>query len=273
MRLTRFFATHVTPIRMVAFHFSIAILISFALFVGAQQKKADPKEAPPQALAAIPLGVELGTTTKVTLRGLRLEPVTEIRFQEPRTTGKLVGKPRKIGLPNNVSVNIHGDSEIDFEVTLPKEVAGDAIPFTLVSPAGESKAHRLIVKDGSTITVEKEPNDGFGQPQPIAIPSVVEGSIRQAQDVDVFRIDGKAGDTLTFELQANRFGSPVDGILTLYDQAGRIIASADDSPGSTDPILKVKLPRDGLYLLSLIDANDQGGSIYVYRLIARRSAP
>jgi len=247
----------------------VALLVSIGTTSVHAQKKTDPKDAPPQVIVALPMAVELGKSTKVTLRGLRLESVTEVRFGEPRTTGKIVGKPRKIGLPNNANVNIVGDSEIDIEVTLPKEVPGDVVPFTLISPAGESKPHRLLVKDGSPIIVEKEPNEGFKQAQPITVPSLVEGSIRQAQDVDVFRIDGKAGDAIRIELQAARFGSPVDGILTLYDDNGRVIATADDTPGSSDPILNVNLPKTGSYYLSLIDANDQGGNIYVYRLLVR----
>lgn len=246
-----------------------AFLLTLLAATAIAQPKKDAKEAPPHVIVALPLAVEMGKTTKVTLRGLGLDTVTEIRFQEPRSTGKL-GKSKKVAVPNEANPKRIGDSEIEVEVTLPPEVPGGVVPFTLASPTGESKPHRLIVRDDTAPIVEKEPNDGFKNAQPIQIPCVVDGSIRQAQDVDVFRVDGKRDETLVFEVQANRFGSPLDAMLTIYDDAGRVVAVADDSDGSTDPILSVKLPKDGTYYAALLDANDQGGSIYVYRLVCRR---
>ncbi len=215
------------------------------------------------------MAVEPGKTTKLVVRGLRLDSATGIQMQEPKSSAKLIGKAKKVPVPANATPDQQGDSEIEIEITLPKEVVGHVVPFSVIGPGGESKPHQLIVKDDTPIVVEKEPNDGFKQAQPISLPCIVEGSIRQAQDVDVFRFEGKKGDRLVLELQANRFGSPLDGILTLYDDAGRVLASADDSPGSIDPILNVTLPHSGSFFLSLIDAHDQGGSIFVYRLIAR----
>ena len=98
-------------------------------------------------------------------------------------------------------------------------------------------------------------------------PQVVEGAIQGAQDVDVFKIEGKAGQTLVFEVLAARLGSPLDPIITLYDDKGQALARSDDELPPDDPRLEVKLPRDGAYYLSLIDAHDQGGPTHVYRLI------
>jgi hypothetical protein len=85
--------------------------------------------------------------------------------------------------------------------------------------------------------------------------------------VDVFRVEGKAGDRLVFEVQARRFGSPLEAMLTLYDADGHIMATAEGMGAQRDPVLKASLPRDGKYFLALIDAHDQGGPIWVYRLL------
>jgi hypothetical protein len=85
-------------------------------------------------------------------------------------------------------------------------------------------------------------------------------------DVDVFRIAGKKGERWTIEVEAQRRGSVLDPILTLYDGAGHIVATADDSETSRDPVLKVTLPRDGTYLISLIDAHNAGGPTHPYLL-------
>jgi hypothetical protein len=243
--------------------------LAFSSAISSAQPKKDAKDPPPQIIVAMPLAASPGTTTKFTLRGVRLDTVTDLRVQEPKSSGKLLGKAKKVPLPPNANPNQMGDSEIEIEISLPKEVPGGVVPFAVVGPDGESKPHHMIVRDDTPVIAEKEPNDGFKQAQPLTLPCAVEGSIKQPQDVDVFRIEGKQGQRLTVEVQARRFGSPVDGMLTLYDQAGRTVAAAEAAAENGDPVLNVTLPRDGVYFLGLIDANDQGGSIFVYRLIVR----
>ena len=233
-----------------------------------QPKQPIKKDAPPQIIVALPLSIPLGKTTKLTVRSIGLDTVKEIRLHEPRSSGKVIGKGKKVPVPNQIPVTRVGDSEIEIEVTLPKEVAGGLVPFTLIGLTGsESKPHQLIVIDDTPRIVEKEPNDSFKTAQALTLPVVVEGSIRQNQDVDIFKIEGKAGDKLHCELQAARFGSPVDGILTLFDGDGRVLQTVGETSASPDALLKVTLPKNGTYYLSLIDANDQGGNIYLYRLL------
>jgi hypothetical protein len=83
--------------------------------------------------------------------------------------------------------------------------------------------------------------------------------------VDVYRIEGAVGQRITAQVLAARYGSALDGMLTLYDADGRQLAASDDADGS-DPRLEVRLPRDGVYFLSLLDAHDQGGPLHPYRL-------
>jgi Bacterial pre-peptidase C-terminal domain len=86
----------------------------------------------------------------------------------------------------------------------------------------------------------------------------------------VFKFDGKKGDKVLIEVQAARFGSPVDGFLTVYDADRKVLASADDTNGSADPALTVTLPKDGTYFVSLIDAHDLGGANFGYRLVVKK---
>src|SRR5207247_5912931 len=142
-------------------------------------------------------------------------------------------------------------------------------PLRVASAPGETPPHDLLVETTMLGQPEKEPNNGFPQAQPIKIPQAIDGLIREPRDVDVFRLEGKAGQRLVFEVLAARHGSALDSILTLYDAAGQQLASNDDIDGTTDSRLDVILPKDGTYYLTLIDAHDQGGPAHVYRLIAR----
>ncbi len=91
--------------------------------------------------------------------------------------------------------------------------------------------------------------------------------INPAHDVDVYRFTGQAGQHLVLEVHAARYGSALDSRLTLYDGAGPEIASNDDADATPDSRLLVTLPETGSYLVSVMDAHDQGGPAHVYRLV------
>jgi hypothetical protein len=231
-----------------------------------QPKKPEPKPQPRITMLA-PLGVMPGSTTKLTIRGLRLDAAKEVRFQEPGVVVKVLGKG-KTGVPAMQDVNKVGDTQVEVEVKVPADFKAAFATSVVVTPDGESPPHRLLV-DATPTAAEKEPNNSFRQAQPVQVPQVVEGRVSQERDVDVFRLEGKAGQQLVLEVLAARHGSALDSLLTLYDAEGQTVAVSDDIEGSSDSRIEVTLPRTGVYYLSLIDANDQGGPGHVYRLSIR----
>ncbi len=242
--------------------------IGFALMlIGAEPKKPEP----PAITAIAPLGIEPGVKTKLTVRGLRLDTATEVRCQEPKATAKLL-KKSKVGAPNPQDLQRIGDTQVEAEVMLPSDYPNRTVTVTVMTPGGESPARALLV-ERAPIVEEKEPNNGFRQAQRIALPSEVGGRIEASKDVDLYRFEGKAGQKITVEISAARFGSTLDALATLYDGEGRILASNDDAPTHSDPILEARLPKDGAYYVGVIDANDEGGPTYLYRLGLRLHAP
>jgi Bacterial pre-peptidase C-terminal domain len=214
-----------------------------------------------------PLGVVPGVETKITLRGQRLDTATEVRFGEVKATVKIISKG-KANVPNMQDAAKVGDTQIETLVTLPADFAGNEAAFTVVTPAGESAPHKLLVDKTPTIA-EKEPNNGFRQAQPVQVPQLIDGAIGESQDVDVFRFDGQAGQQLVIEVLAARYGSSLDSFLTLYNADGQIIASNDDSGDSSDSRLEATLPKAGVYYVGILDAQDTGGPAHVYRLVIR----
>jgi hypothetical protein len=242
----------------------LSLPLFFLSSAPSQDKKADKKDTP-KVVVAVPFGIPAGVKTTVTIRGLKLDTATEVRFAEPKVEAK-ISKKVKAPPPNNADPNKLGDSFLEVEVTLPPDLAQPHLEFIIVTPAGESPAHRLLIDSEPFPSAEKEPNNGFKQAQRVSLPLVIAGSIPQSQDVDVFRIDGQQGQKIVAEVFAARHGAPLDAILTLYDAAGQILASNDDIDGSTDSRLEVTLPAAGVYYLNLADAHDQGGPAFVYRL-------
>jgi hypothetical protein len=182
-------------------------------------------------------------------------------------TVKLLGKG-KAAVPNQQEPARVGDTQTEVELSLPADYPGRTVTVAVVSADGEGPPHPLLV-ERDPVVAEKEPNDGFARAQPITVPQELQGGIAQAQDVDLFRLEGKAGQRLVIEVHAARSGSALDPLLTLYDAEGHVLASNDDSDGTADARLDVALPKAGAYFVGLIDAHDHGGPAHVYRLSVR----
>ncbi|HEY1187174.1 MAG TPA: PPC domain-containing protein [Gemmata sp.] len=242
----------------------------FCAFTAAQEKKAGPKKAPaPNVLYTVPLTVTPGGKQKLSLRGKNLASVKEVKVSGADGAKLKVLGAKAVGVPNNYPGDRVGDSEVEIELELPKGAKPGAVKLTAVNGGGESDPYTLLMRDALVPVVEKEENGAFTSAQPLTVPCAVEGTIKAERDVDVFQFACKKGQEIRIEVQAARFGSPLDGFVSVCDANRNILASADDVSGSADPVLTFTAPRDGTYFISLIDANDLGGANFGYRLIMK----
>ncbi|MFL5341757.1 MAG: hypothetical protein ACJ8F7_16555 [Gemmataceae bacterium] len=251
---------------MRAWYFLIALTAVAAMLPEAlaQKKKPDAKDRP-QLVLADPFVVTAGKPTKITLRGLRLDGITELRCHEPKSGGRLQSTPAKSGVDAKF-LNQLGDMQVQVEITAAPELAGSDLVVSVVGEAGESSLLRLFVDDGGPTVPEKEPNNGFHHAQPVPVSCVITGAIQNPHDVDVFRFEGQPGEQLLLTVQAARYGSPLDPVLTVYDSRGQVLAVSDDTPRTENAQLRLTLPRAGGYFVALADSNDQGGALFKYRL-------
>ncbi len=229
-------------------------------------------ETLPQLLVATPLGVVSGQPTKVMLRGKRLDEVKEVRLNGQAAACKILSKG-KTGVPQKQDVNRVGDSQLEVELTAPAEIKPGECELVAVTDAGVSVPFSLFV-DAKSIVVEKEPNDGFRQAQEIKLGDLVEGTLHQPQNVDVFRFEATAGEKVVCEVLAARRGSALDASLTLFDSRQRMIGSNDDQPereglfgwATRDSRIEFTVSASGTIYVVLQDAHDQGGPAHPYRL-------
>ena len=246
--------------------------LAFWVFLAAlpQDDKKPPADPRPRIAMALPLAISPGTASKVILRGLHLDQAGDVKFAEPLPGAQIrVQSKGKAEIPKETDPAVYGDTQVELEIRLPADFAADKIGLVAVHPKGEAPYElRVLAKD--KLVPEKEPNGGFATAQAVEAGQTIQGTIGQALDVDVFKFAGKKGETWTLDVEAQRRGSVLDPILTLFDSAGHILASADDTEASRDPSLKVTLPRDGTYLISLIDAHNAGGATHPYLLGIRR---
>jgi len=253
--------------------------VALGALSGARAEEKDPKaaakpEPPPVVLFAQPPAVVPGVPARLVIRGLRLEAASEVRFGAPPGLKAAFAAPvlekGKVVLGPQEKAERLGDSQITVEVKIPRDLGLPALSFVAVSPAGESKPQTILVERGAPPSAEKEPNGGFRSAQEIRLEETVSGSFGKPEDVDLFRFDCRAGDRVRFEVIAARLGGPADPLLVLYDEAGEEILIRDDTGASRDPVLEATLAAGGRYYLAVLEAGDQGGPVYFYRLTASR---
>ncbi len=122
--------------------------------------------------------------------------------------------------------------------------------------------------------VEIEPNDTRETAQPIELPHIVNGRISPPGDADLFSFKGSAGQTVVAAVHARRLASPLDSLVQLIDPSGRVVGWNDDHEDVTsgllthhaDSYLRSRLTESGTYCVRLIDAAQQGGEDFAYRL-------
>ena len=142
----------------------------------------------PFITSAFPLGGQLGKETVASITG----------WNVPTGTLKLDTSPGPDGIRHAALPDAPGANEIAYAVdTLPD------IP-------------------------EREPNNTLTAAQDVVLPGVVNGRIEAPGDVDVFRFRAKAGDEIVADVLARRLGSPMDSLLRLMDENGKILAWNDD---------------------------------------------
>jgi hypothetical protein len=250
------------------------LVLPFALTstTSSQDKKPPDakKEPPPKVLYAVPLVAKPGEKQKLALRGKNLAAVKEVKVSGTENAKVKVLGAKAVGVPNNYPGDRVGDSEVELELELPKDVKPGAVKLTAVGPGGESNAYTLLIRDELPVVLEKEENGGFDTAQPITVPCAIEGTIKGERDVDVFKFEAKKGEKVRVEVAALRYGSPVDGYLVVYNAKGNTVGSGDDVTAAPDPGLVMTIPADGAYFITLIDAHDMGGANFGYRLVVKK---
>jgi hypothetical protein len=123
------------------------------------------------------------------------------------------------------------------------------------------------------VVAEVEPNNTVAQATPLAIPGVACGAIDR-EDVDSFKFQAAAGQTITFEVFCARLQDRIhdlqnhaDPLVTLLDAAGHELAANDDYYFS-DPLLSYTFSKAGEYTIQVRDSKYEGDRRWVYALLA-----
>ncbi|MFT5468852.1 MAG: hypothetical protein ACI8UO_003964 [Verrucomicrobiales bacterium] len=251
--------------------FAVLALSSASVF--AEEEKEPLK--PPKALALLPIAPVIGKEITIQVRGDNLEAATEIRIASESGELKLKPDEAKSGLPSvdKLSPKVAGVTLAKVTTTLPMVWKPGELSVTVTTPGGETTALTTRMFADNALIPEKEPNGGFHDAQPVDLASqqLLTGVINSANDVDVFRIDAKTGESFRIETFANRGGSLIDPYLTIFSSSGQLLMEVDDSDGHRDAIFEITASEDGPIFVVLQDAHRYGSEWHTWTLkIARK---
>lgn len=154
-------------------------------------------------------------------------------------------------------------------------VAADALPgvrdVRVVMPLGVSTVGQLVIGTGP-VEVEGAKNDSLEQATVVQVPATLCGVVEKAEDVDFYRFQATAGQSLNFHVRAARLQDRIhdlqqhcDPILTLRNSSGATIA-ASDNYFRADPLLSHRFEQAGDYVLEIRDVRYQGNQYWEYAI-------
>ena len=187
-----------------------------------------------------PHGGMRGSSVEVKINGKNLRNVGAIQFSKPGFHAEIIRRR---------------DAELVAKIDIDQNAETGRHDFRLISPAGSNLA--CFDVDVLPEIDEAEPNDSPVQAQEVKLPALVNGIIKKG-DYDFYRFEAKNEETITFDLNGTRNGSPLDGVLALFDQAGEQLAYNDDYYIFKDPHLTYRFSRTGVYLVR-VSGSEEGG--------------
>lgn len=226
---------------------------------------------PPKASYIFPAGGKRGTTVKVRVGGLYLYK---------NCSFELLGRGLEASkqLQSTPTTWFEGPllplPESQQQEDYPRDMAGE-VRIAADAPLGmrcgrlwtaEGAAGGLRFVVGDLPEIIEQEIDGDPIPVETMLPVTINGRIFPRQDMDDWSFTARKGQFITAAVTAARLGSPLDSRLELFDPHGRKIAENDDFSHSNDSRLQFTAGEDGTYRLRILDANQQGGPAYVYRL-------
>jgi len=232
-------------------------LIAALAALGPQLAAAQPPQ--PVVTFVFPAGAQRGTTVEATINGKDFQNASGVRITGPGVTAKIV----KVVNPNAVQIalSVAPDAEL-----------GER-DLRLVTPGGISNRVRFFIGALPEIN-EVEPNTDRAKPQVLpALPILVNGQVLD-NDRDNYRFAAKAGQTIVCDVQARSLLAYLpdtvpgflDTCLTLFDPAGKVLASVDRFRHKPDSVLVYTIPQDGEYTLEVSDVIYRGRADFIYRL-------
>jgi len=194
--------------------------------------------------ALFPPGLQSGTETATALTGLDLEDADHLLFSDP-------------------GLSATHQEGLNFKITASAGLRPGLYEVRAAGRYGLS-ASRLLAIGAFPEVTDTGIHDSPERALSLSLPITVNGTTA-ADAADFFRFTASNGQRLLLSCAAERIDSPLNAVLTLFNKAGRELATAHRSH-SNDAVIDFTAPEDGEYLVKLHDIVWQGGPTSLYRL-------
>jgi len=124
----------------------------------------------------------------------------------------------------------------------------------------------------NVLKVEPDHDIASATPANHDLPVAFNGIIEKNDEDDYFKFKASKGQVLDLRVYARQLRSPLDSVMTLYNEKGGQIANNDDS-GGPDSYIRFNVPEDGNYVIGIHDHLHRGGRDFVYRIEVTRIEP
>ncbi|MGZ0170031.1 MAG: pre-peptidase C-terminal domain-containing protein [Planctomycetales bacterium] len=211
--------------------------------------------APPDVKWVFPTGAQIGQKVTVKVSGKINQPGTKVWCDNPSVVFEIPEKDNELVISSSAD-------------------ARPGLCWLRFYNAEGATAQMPFVLGRLSEVVEAEPNNDVAKAQAIDKSTVINGKLGAANDVDVYAITLKKGQTLVAQIDANwRLGFPVDPIMQVLTANGTVIEQVDDDHGF-DPMIAFEAPADGTWLVRVFGfpaapnstIRFAGGADYLYRL-------
>lgn len=243
------------------FAFAIALLS-----IAGSSLRADP----PALSYLFPAGGQRGTTVRILAGGLALNDSCHFEILGPGVKGPAIAKRADSPIFEGPLLPIpESQRQEDYPRAMAAEIKIDANAqlghrhVRMWTSQGVTLPMPFVVGDLPELIEQEIP----GEPIPVSVkaPTTINGRIYPREDVDVWTVMLKKGESLTASVAAGSLGSPLETKLIAVDPNGRTIDESDAGLRG-DTALRFIASQDGEYRIHISDTRGDGGPAHVYRL-------
>lgn len=227
----------------------------------------------PKLQRLTPQAAQRGSTADIELRGLFLDDPQDVLFYEPGVSVESIEVVTE-QIVDGRPITYPSGTRLRVRLNVSDECPLGPVGMRVQTAGGLSDYQRLFVSPFVTVNEAEDSrikNDEPNNAQLIAGNTTIVGSLREAYDLDLFRIAAKRGQRISAEIIAARIGVErglPDLHVAILDAQGKLLQEADDSAlYLQDPVLSMVAPEDGDYLVavrhSLYGANNDAYLLHV----------
>ena len=218
------------------------VALGLALLVGRGVIAAPPA---PILETVFPSGCQAGKTVDMTVAGKNLEGLRTLLCNAPGVRAEIL-ETNKVRL------------------AIPAETPPGLYDVWGISDAGISTPRTIFIGNRQELT-ESEPNESQAAASLVPLNVVINGRIDKGGDVDHYRFEARRGERVLIECWAERIDSRIRPTLEVFDERGCRLAVNRGYFG-TDPLIGLRVPSDGAYVVRVQDLVLSGSAEHIYRL-------